>query len=351
MSKLCRYLVAGSRTFNNYFIFYRQLHWYLPKHAIIVNGGADGADQLAAVYAECNGYAYEAYPADWTRFGKNADVIRNRELSKMVAEAIFFWDGVSPSTKQLIEFVKQRGIQPLVIPFTKSDIVRPHPDIVKMCKREPFDIYIGRGHGSLWGNPYAISDTRNREYVISMFTDYLLKKPTLLKNIFQLRNKTLGCHCAPELCHGDMLVWMLEHAESEIKSIIKEEIQEMIDVPKDEKNDQENIQDLSLRWRNYDSGTQVGTRTNLCIATDYTSTIIEGSKCYLAVFEKDIYKKNLYLTRQERERQESDPDKTYYKPVDGSKCEIFFCNKSFGDSLFKVGMWYINAQDVVPLKV
>lgn len=342
MSRLRRYLVAGSRSFNNYFIFYRQLQWYLPKDAIIVNGGADGADQLAAVYAECNGFVYEAYEAQWNRYGKHAATIRNRELAKMITEAIFFWDGKSESTKELIEFVKQRGIKPLIVTVTENDIVKPHPDIIKHAKRDPFDVYIGRGQGSIWGNPYAISDTRNREYVVAMFTDYLLKKPELLKRIFELKGKTLGCYCAPQLCHGDMIVWLLDNVESELKEFISENTNESERVDETRKNPIENIQEAVLRWRKNPDYTQVGTSTNLCIAKDYLRVVVDGNKVYLEIFEKDICKDKLYLSRSEREKLEEDPVSTYYKTIDGSKCEVFYRHQSFGDSPFKVGMWYVN---------
>ena len=347
MSKLRRYLVAGSRQFNNYFVFYRYINRYLPKDAIIVNGGADGADQLAAVYSECNGYVYEAYDADWNRYGKQAGTIRNRELAKMITEAIFFWDGKSESTKELIEFVKQRGIKPLIITITDDDIVKPHPDKVKMCKREPYDVYIGRGEGSIWSNPYAISDTRNREYVVAMFTDYLLKKPSLLQRIFELKDKTLGCFCAPQLCHGDMIVWMLEHAESEIKDIIVENVKETLQEFETPKKPQADLMEVISRWRKNPDYTQVCTSTNLCVSKDYVRVVVDNNKVYLEVFEKDICKENLYLPRSEREKLEEDsPVSTYYKTIDGSKCEIFFRHQSFGDSPFKVGFWYISTEHV-----
>lgn len=348
MSRLRRYLVAGSRRFNNYFIFYRQLKWYLPQDAIIVNGGADGADQLAKVYAECNGHIYEAYDADWRRFGKQAGTIRNRELSKMIAEAVFFWDGESPSTKELIEFVKQRGIKPLIVTITENDIIKPHPDLVKMCKREPYDVYIGRGNGSMWGNPYAISDTRNREYVVALYTDYLLKKPSLLQHIFELKDKTLGCDCAPQLCHGDILVWLLQNAESEIKEIILENVKETLKEFEEPKKPIVNIQDEVSRWDKNPDYTQVCTSTNLVVANDYFTSVVDNNKVYIGVFEKSICKENLYLSRIEREKLEEDPVNIYYKTVDGSKCEIFYRNKTFGDSPFKVGIWYIESSKVHP---
>ena len=71
------------------------------------------------------------------------------------------------------------------------------------CKKEPYDIYIGRP--GKWGNPFPIgSDTR--ETVLEKFETYLLTRPDLLEQLSELEGKVLGCWCKPEACHGDILV-------------------------------------------------------------------------------------------------------------------------------------------------
>jgi hypothetical protein len=71
------------------------------------------------------------------------------------------------------------------------------------CKQEPFDIYIGRG--SIWGNPFKIGPTQDRDRVIELYTDYLCKSPELQRQLHTLRGKRLGCYCKPKRCHGDIL--------------------------------------------------------------------------------------------------------------------------------------------------
>ena len=71
------------------------------------------------------------------------------------------------------------------------------------CKKDKFDIYIGRG--SKWGNPFIIGKDGNREEVINKYETYLRNKPKLLQALPELKNKTLGCFCAPLSCHGDIL--------------------------------------------------------------------------------------------------------------------------------------------------
>lgn len=72
------------------------------------------------------------------------------------------------------------------------------------CKREPYDVYIGRP--SKWGNPFAIGTDGTREEVIAKYRAWLIEQPLLVIALPELRGKTLGCWCAPQACHGDVLV-------------------------------------------------------------------------------------------------------------------------------------------------
>ena len=73
---------------------------------------------------------------------------------------------------------------------------------------ESYDVYIGRG--TLGGNPYQMGKEGTRDEVISKFAyDFdrrFLKLPEKFdENIEKLRGKTLGCHCKPAACHGDVI--------------------------------------------------------------------------------------------------------------------------------------------------
>ena len=72
------------------------------------------------------------------------------------------------------------------------------------CKREPFDVFIGRP--SKWGNPYVIGPHGSREMVIERYRSYLRGRPDLLADLHELEGKVLGCFCAPKACHGDVLL-------------------------------------------------------------------------------------------------------------------------------------------------
>ena len=76
------------------------------------------------------------------------------------------------------------------------------------CKREPFDVYIGRP--SKWGNPFSIGKDGTREEVISKYEAYIMSQPNLITDLEELKGKVLGCWCAPLACHGDILKIMIE---------------------------------------------------------------------------------------------------------------------------------------------
>lgn len=71
------------------------------------------------------------------------------------------------------------------------------------CKKESYDVYIGRP--SKWGNPFSIGADGTREEVIQKYIDWLNEQPDLLNSIHELKGKTLGCWCKPKACHGDVL--------------------------------------------------------------------------------------------------------------------------------------------------
>jgi hypothetical protein len=80
------------------------------------------------------------------------------------------------------------------------------------CKREKHDVYIGRP--SQWGNPFAIGPDGTRADVIAKYEAWLREQPGLMASVGELRGKVLGCWCAPQACHGDVLVRLAEGGAS-----------------------------------------------------------------------------------------------------------------------------------------
>jgi len=85
------------------------------------------------------------------------------------------------------------------------------------CKRENYDVYIGRASGERgkWGNPYSHKEgtsaefkTNTRKEAIEAYRDYILngKGKHLLNDLGELEGKILGCWCFPKPCHGNILI-------------------------------------------------------------------------------------------------------------------------------------------------
>jgi hypothetical protein len=80
--------------------------------------------------------------------------------------------------------------------------------IVVHCKRDKFDVYIGRG--SKWGNPFTIGIDGTRDEVIELYKKYIITQDHLMGSLHELSGKRLGCFCYPRKCHGDILVQLIE---------------------------------------------------------------------------------------------------------------------------------------------
>jgi len=112
-------LVCGSRTWGrtpeeSREVYYRV--WQLPLDAVIVHGGARGADGLAADAARLHGYQAEEFLPDWERHGKRAGILRNLAMLDTNPDLVIaFWDGQSKGTGHTITEAQKRGIPVEVI--------------------------------------------------------------------------------------------------------------------------------------------------------------------------------------------------------------------------------------------
>ncbi len=96
--------------------------------------------------------------------------------------------------------------------------------------KEEFDVYIGRG--SIYGNEWTHSiNTKatfivaSRDEAIQCYKDWLTGKrfvnfkqelrSAILESLPNLKGKKLGCYCAPQKCHGDILVDLINEAAVE----------------------------------------------------------------------------------------------------------------------------------------
>lgn len=93
------------------------------------------------------------------------------------------------------------------------------------CKREPYDVYIGRG--PKWGNDFSHKEgttaryrVATREEAIACYRRHLWRRikagEISLAELAELDGKTLGCWCAPKPCHGDVLAAAAEWAARQL---------------------------------------------------------------------------------------------------------------------------------------
>lgn len=62
----------------------------------------------------------------------------------------------------------------------------------------------------------------SREEAVAAYGRRLLAHPELLALVPALRGKTLGCWCAPELCHAHVLAVLAEAPELEARRVLQE---------------------------------------------------------------------------------------------------------------------------------
>lgn len=93
--------------------------------------------------------------------------------------------------------------------------------VVVHCQRDQFDVYVGRGRDSEWGNPFVLGQDGDRAEVIAKFKRHLWARVQdegreLIVKLAELHGKRLGCWCSPEACHGDVLAQAAEWAHGEL---------------------------------------------------------------------------------------------------------------------------------------
>jgi hypothetical protein len=79
------------------------------------------------------------------------------------------------------------------------------------CRKKPYDTYIGRAvprsgfKASIWANLFKLGKDGTRDEIIAKYRAWLFTQPDLMARLPELKGKVLGCWCAPEACHGDIL--------------------------------------------------------------------------------------------------------------------------------------------------
>jgi hypothetical protein len=115
--------VVGSRGFNDKWLMawvldtLNERAWEEGGTLRVVSGGAKGADTLAEKWAGSRKVPCTVFPAEWNRHGNKAGRLRNELMADKCTGAVAFWDSVSPGTRHMIDAVRRRGKQVLLIDY------------------------------------------------------------------------------------------------------------------------------------------------------------------------------------------------------------------------------------------
>ena len=110
-------IIAGGRDFSDYNLLELSCDLYLDSITEIVSGNANGADKLGEKYAKQKNINLKIFPADWSRLGKSAGYIRNKEMGEYSDMLIAFWDGKSSGTKHMIDIAKKLGLKIQIVKY------------------------------------------------------------------------------------------------------------------------------------------------------------------------------------------------------------------------------------------
>lgn len=107
-----RVIVCGGRDYDDVIRLQEVLAKVWRKHptAVLVEGGARGADRLAGQWADEQGVDHEVVPADWDTLGRSAGFRRNEQMAALpgVIGVVAFPGG--NGTKHMVETARKRGI-------------------------------------------------------------------------------------------------------------------------------------------------------------------------------------------------------------------------------------------------
>jgi hypothetical protein len=98
----------------------------------------------------------------------------------------------------------------------KANLIKLGYKDLEDCLKDPKNVYIGRNmshyvkgaKGSKWQNPFSVKK-HGRDECLKLYSEYIKENKELLGQLDELEGKSLYCWCAPDSCHGDILVELL----------------------------------------------------------------------------------------------------------------------------------------------
>ena len=113
-----RVLICGARNWSNAKLVREELKKHLPIDCVI-EGEAWGADTIGRQIAESMGIDVLAFPANWSKYGRAAGPIRNKQMltrGKPTLVLAFHNDlENSKGTKDMVRQARKAGVEVIVI--------------------------------------------------------------------------------------------------------------------------------------------------------------------------------------------------------------------------------------------
>lgn len=88
-----------------------------PQITEMISGGADGIDTAAQEVARTLGIPMRIIAPDYEQYGRQAPLVRNREIIACADEVLAFWNGSSKGTQYVIAECIKQGKPVRVIPL------------------------------------------------------------------------------------------------------------------------------------------------------------------------------------------------------------------------------------------
>ncbi len=118
MSERTVALFCGSRSYYDYERIRDDLA-ALPEDAVVIEGGAEGADRTARNYALARGLHVATMPALWNEYGRSAGPRRNKMMLALQPTIVYAYpSGDSRGTRGMIRLAKDAGIPVVVFEVT-----------------------------------------------------------------------------------------------------------------------------------------------------------------------------------------------------------------------------------------
>lgn len=108
-------IITGGRDYTDRDRVWTTLDTYRSYITLVVQGGARGADKLAADWAAARGVPCETFVADWAAHGKAAGPLRNRQMLEAHPDAVVVAFPGGRGTANCVSEARRRGMRLLLV--------------------------------------------------------------------------------------------------------------------------------------------------------------------------------------------------------------------------------------------